>query len=127
MVASIVVLDQFSRNLERHTPRAFQCDRRALSTANELIGGGHDRELPLVMRLFAYLPFEHAENASMQQRSVRLFEQLAADGLAEPLDSARRHRDVIERFGRFPHRNAILGRASTAEEIAFLEQRGSRF
>ncbi|CAN5410586.1 DUF924 family protein [soil metagenome] len=127
IVAAIVVLDQFSRNLERRTPRAYENDRRALSSANELVGSGRDRRLPLVMRQFAYLPFEHCEDRQIQQRSVRLFEQLASDGLDEPLDYALRHRDVIERFGRFPHRNDVLGRASTVSEIEFLKQPGSRF
>ncbi|CAN5338584.1 DUF924 family protein [soil metagenome] len=127
IVATIVVLDQFSRNLARHTPRAYALDRRALSSADELVASGRDRELPLVMRQFVYLPFEHCEDLQIQQRSLRLFERLALDGLDEPLEFARRHRDVIERFGRFPHRNAVLGRPSTADEVEFLARPGSRF
>ena len=126
-LALILLLDQFTRNAFRDTPRAFAGDARALSLAQRLVERGDDRRLSLHERQFAYLPFEHAESLPMQDRSVALFTQLAADGLPEPLDWAIKHRDVILRFGRYPHRNAILGRASTAEELAFLAQPGSRF
>jgi uncharacterized protein (DUF924 family) len=126
-LALIVVLDQFTRNAFRDTPRAFAGDAKALRLAAELVASGQDRKLSLHERWFAYLPFEHAESLALQDRSVALFEQLAQDGLAEPLDWAVRHRDVIARFGRFPHRNALLGRPSTAEENAFLTQPGARF
>ncbi|MFL6674287.1 MAG: DUF924 family protein, partial [Massilia sp.] len=90
---------------------------------------GADRELAPVQRVFAYLPFEHAEDARMQERAVELFTQLAHShpGFARELDYAHRHRGVIARFGRFPHRNQLLGRASTPEELAFLRQPGSGF
>ncbi len=126
-LARILLLDQFTRNAFRDTPRAFAGDAKALSAATRLVDAGDDRALSLHERWFAYLPFEHAESLAAQDRSVALFRQLADDGLAEPLDWAIRHRDVIVRFGRYPHRNAILGRASTADEAAFLQQPGSRF
>jgi uncharacterized protein (DUF924 family) len=126
-LALILVLDQFTRNVFRDTPRAFAGDPQALALAQTLADRGDDRALTPHERWFAYLPFEHAESLALQQRSVSLFEQLARDGLAEPLDWAIRHRDVVARFGRFPHRNAILGRASTAEEAEFLTQPGARF
>lgn len=126
-LALILLLDQFTRNIFRDTPRAFEGDARALQVATALVDSGRDRALPQLQRWFVYLPFEHAESLPLQQRAVALFEALAEDGLAEPLEWALRHRDVIARFGRFPHRNAILGRSSTAEERAFLAQPGSRF
>lgn len=128
-LARILLLDQFTRNVFRDTPRAFAGDASALSAASALVARGDDQHLSAVQRVFAYLPFEHAEDAHAQAHSVRLFEALASswpDG-APYLDYARRHRDVIERFGRFPHRNAVLGRASTAEEQRFLTEPGSRF
>lgn len=126
-LALILLLDQFTRNIFRDTPGAFAGDARALRVAAALVDTGADRALSTHGRWFAYLPFEHAESLPMQDRSVALFEGLARDGLEEPLEWAVRHRDVIARFGRFPHRNAILGRSSTAEELAFLAQPGSRF
>ena len=128
-LARIVVLDQFTRNAFRDTPRAFAGDAQALAAASALIGERGDEALPTFMRGFAYLPFEHAEGLAMQDDSVRLFARLAAADPAREsmLDYAHRHRAVIERFGRFPHRNEILGRQSTAEELAFLQQPGSRF
>jgi uncharacterized protein (DUF924 family) len=128
-VAQIVLLDQFSRNAWRGNPRAFAGDARALAAAQALVADGHDRTLPGVQRQFVYLPFEHAEDLAMQSESVRLFAQLERDepAVGELLIWAQRHHDVIERFGRFPHRNAALGRASTPEEIAFLQQPGSSF
>jgi uncharacterized protein (DUF924 family) len=126
-LASIIVLDQFTRNIFRNSPRAFAGDLQALRFASALVDRGDDRALTLVERWFAYMPFEHSEYLPDQQESVRLFEQLARDGLQEPLPWATKHFDVIKRFGRFPHRNSILGRESTAEEIEFLKQDGSRF
>lgn len=126
-LALIVLLDQFTRNAFRDTARAFAGDARALAVATALVDAGRDRQLTLLERQFVYLPFEHAESLPLQERAVTLFKQLAADGLASPLDWAIKHRDVIARFGRFPHRNAQLGRESTAEETAFLAQPGSRF
>lgn len=128
-LALILVLDQFTRNSFRDTPRAFAGDARALALARTLVDGGAHRGLARHPRAFAYLPFEHAEDLAAQQQSVALYEALAAEfaDAAEELDYAIRHRDIVARFGRFPHRNAILGRASTAEEITFLRQPGSRF
>jgi uncharacterized protein (DUF924 family) len=126
-LALIVLLDQFTRNIFRDTPRAFAGDAAALALAQRLADAGLDRQLSLHGRWFAYMPFEHAESLAAQERSVALFQRLADDGLPEPLDWAVKHRDVIARFGRFPHRNAVLGRASTPEEETFLRQPGSRF
>ncbi|PWF55534.1 DUF924 family protein [Massilia glaciei] len=128
-LARILVLDQFTRNARRDTPGAFAGDALALAAAQQLVAGGAHLGLIPVQRLFAYLPFEHAENAAMQAESVALFTALAQrhPGFDGVLDYAHRHRGVIARFGRFPHRNAILGRSSTAEEALYLEQPGSGF
>lgn len=126
-LALIIVLDQFMRNVYRDTPSAFVGDPAALRLASDLVDRSHDRELAPVERWFAYMPFEHSEFLNDQHESVRLFEQLARDGLNEPLPWAIKHFDVIKRFGRFPHRNSVLGRASTPEEIEFLKEPGSRF
>jgi uncharacterized protein (DUF924 family) len=128
-LARLLVLDQFTRNAHRNTPGAFEGDALALAAARQLADSAADQQLPPQQRAFAYMPFEHAEDARMQERSVELFTRLAAEhpGFAEMLDYAHRHRGVIARFGRFPHRNEILGRASTPEEIEFLRQPGSRF
>lgn len=126
-LASIILLDQFTRNIYRDTPRSFAGDPAALRLASTLIDRGDDRLLAPVERWFVYMPFEHSEFLNDQRESVRLSEQLAQDGLAEPLPWAIKHYDVIQRFGRFPHRNSILGRESTAEEIEFLKEEGSRF
>jgi uncharacterized protein (DUF924 family) len=129
MLARILVLDQFTRNAWRGTPQSFAGDTLALTAARRLVNAGADRELPPLQRAFVYMPFEHAEDAYMQEQAVELFSVLAAEhpGFDEMLDYAHRHRGVIARFGRFPHRNEILGRASTPEEIGFLQQPGSRF
>ena len=128
-LARVIVLDQFTRNAFRGTARAFAGDAMALQTARWLVASGVDRQLTGVQRLFAYLPFEHAEDLAHQRTSLQLFEQLGRDEptLADLLDWARRHHDVVARFGRFPHRNAALGRVSSPEEIAFLQQPGSGF
>lgn len=127
-LALILVLDQFPRNMFRGTPRAFAADARALALARDAVGRGFDEVLLPVQRWFVYLPFEHAEDLAMQRESLRLFERLATDAAgAGTLTYAMRHYAVIERFGRFPHRNAILGRASTPAELAFLAQPGSSF
>jgi len=128
-LAQIVVLDQFTRNAFRGTARAYAGDARALAAASRMVGARQDEALPPFMRTFVYLPFEHAEGLATQDESVRLFKRLVA-GSGDPqklVDYALRHHAIIERFGRFPHRNQILGRHSTAEEIAYLTQRGSRF
>ena len=128
-LARILVLDQFTRNAHRNTPGAFEGDALALAAARQLADSGAHLALTPLQRSFAYMPFEHAEDAFMQARAVALFTALAAEhpGFDETLDYAHRHRGVIARFGRFPHRNEILGRASTPEEIEFLRQPGSRF
>jgi uncharacterized protein (DUF924 family) len=122
------VLDQFPRNMFRGTPRAFAADARALALARDAVQRGFDEVLLPAQCWFVYLPFEHAEDLGAQRESLRLFERLATDAAgAGTLTYAMRHYAVIERFGRFPHRNAILGRASTPEELAFLAQPGSSF
>ena len=127
-LARVVLLDQFTRNAFRGTPRSFAGDARALATARDAVEQGIDTTLAPQERWFLYMPFEHSEALADQDRAVELFEALAAKtGLDEPLPWAIRHRDVIRRFGRFPHRNAILDRASTADEIAFLREPGSSF
>lgn len=129
MLALIVVLDQFSRNCHRNTPRAFDGDQKALRTAQQMVASGADRVLPSAHhRAFAYLPFEHDETMASQHESMRLFKQLDAEpGGESNYRFAVRHAEIIERFGRFPHRNAVLGRVSTAEEADFLRKPGSSF
>ncbi len=127
-LARVLLLDQFTRNIHRDSPRAFAGDARALATAEDALARGLDRELDAFGRWFLYLPFEHAEDAAAQHRSLALFAALAAEtGNDDPLQWAQKHADVIFRFGRYPHRNEILGRPSTPEELAFLAQPGSRF
>jgi len=128
-LARILLLDQFTRNVFRGDRRAFAGDAQALAAASALVGARQDETLPPVMRAFAYMPFEHAEGLAMQDEAVRLFTRLAAIApeLGHMLDYAQRHRAVIERFGRFPHRNAALGRQSTAEELAYIATPGSGF
>jgi uncharacterized protein (DUF924 family) len=128
-LALVIVLDQFSRNCHRNTSRAFAADQKALRVAQRMIASGADRLLPSAHhRAFAYLPFEHDETLDSQRESLRLFKQLEAEPGGESYYRfAVRHAEVIARFGRFPHRNAVLGRASTAEEIAFLREPGSSF
>jgi len=122
-LARIVLLDQFTRNVFRDSPRAFAGDPQAIAAARAMVGSRQDQKLPTEMRSFVYVPFEHAEGLATQEEGVRLFAALAETDprLAEMLDYAKRHRDIIERFGRFPHRNAILGRRSSQEEREFLE------
>jgi uncharacterized protein (DUF924 family) len=126
VLARIVLLDQFTRNAYRGTPDSFAGDALALAAAQALVDSGADQALLPVQRWFAYMPFEHAEDARMQERSVALFTALsdAHPGFEGVLDYAHRHRGVIARFGRFPHRNAILGRASTPEELDYLAKGG---
>ncbi|WP_251031433.1 DUF924 family protein [Paraburkholderia strydomiana] len=125
----VILLDQFSRNCHRDTATAFAADRKALAIAQQMVASGADRLLPgLHHRAFAYLPFEHDESLASQHESLRLFKALAAEpGGASYYPFAVRHAKIIERFGRFPHRNAVLGRESTADEIAFLREPGSSF
>jgi len=127
-LARVLLLDQFTRNIGRDSPAAFAGDARAIATADDAIARGLDRVLEPVERQFMYLPFEHAEDPAAQDRSLALFGALARDaGRDDLLDWAQRHADIVRRFGRFPHRNAALGRASTSDEIAFLATPGSGF
>ena len=128
MLALVVVLDQFSRNLHRGDARAFAHDAYARECANEALARGDDRALLPVQRLFLYLPLEHSENLADQERCVELMGTLEAFPETKGITEwAEKHRVIIARFGRFPHRNTALGRASTPEEIAFLAQPGSSF
>ncbi|CAN7655698.1 DUF924 family protein [Massilia sp. LjRoot122] len=128
-LARILVLDQFTRNAFRGKPESFGGDTLALLAARQLVDSGEHLALSPVERQFVYMPFEHAEDARMQEQAVTLFTELAAqhEGFGEALDYAHRHRGVIARFGRFPHRNLILGRASNPEELAYLALPGSGF
>jgi uncharacterized protein (DUF924 family) len=133
-LALILLLDQLPRAIHRATPEAFAQDSKAIKVAEQGLESGADRLLRPIERLFFYLPFEHSEDLADQDRSVELFRDLAASvpenhrqTFAGFVDYAVKHREVITRFGRFPHRNLILGRESTAEEKAFLEQPGSSF
>jgi uncharacterized protein (DUF924 family) len=131
-LALVIVLDQFSRNTCRGRAHAFAADAQALEVARRLVASGAHFDLPTPEhRAFAYLPFEHAESLDAQRESVRLFEAHAREtgqaGKGSYVDYAYRHAAVIERFGRFPHRNAALGRASTEAELAFLSEPGSSF
>jgi uncharacterized protein (DUF924 family) len=131
-LARILVLDQFCRNVYRGTPLAFAGDHQALQSALDMIDAGEDRVLGPYQRAFVYLPLEHAEDIAMQEQSVQLFARLAEtepgeQGIAGMLDYAKKHEQVIRRFGRFPHRNEILQRASTLSEEEFLKQPGSSF
>ncbi|HNT39535.1 MAG TPA: DUF924 family protein [Rubrivivax sp.] len=128
-LAFIVLLDQFTRNIFRDTPRAFAGDALALAAARALVRDGGDRALSPRQRAFAYLPFEHAEDRALQAESMRLFGALAAahPQMATSLEWAARHQVIIERFGRFPHRNLQLGRVSSEEERVFLQGPDSSF
>ncbi len=128
LVALVVLLDQFTRNIYRGTPRAFAGDNTALGLARQALRSNRHRSLPAIHRVFLYMPLEHAEHLATQEECVGLFSCLAKEtGAASVADFTRyaaAHRDVIARFGRFPHRNAILGRASSPQELAYLEKHG---
>jgi uncharacterized protein (DUF924 family) len=127
-LARILLLDQFTRNMHRGSPLAFAGDERALATAVHAVDRGQDLELDPIERRFVYLPFEHSEDSGMQERSLALFRRLADEsGDEDAYQWAEKHAVIIRRFGRYPHRNAVLGRASTPEELAFLAQPGSSF
>lgn len=127
-LALVIVLDQFPRNMFRGDARTHATDGRALDAAKHAIERALDRELPAFQRMFLYMPFMHAEGVEDQRRSVELFEGLAAEpGGPDVVEYAVGHREIVERFGRFPHRNAILGRETTPEEAEFLTQPGSSF
>lgn len=123
-LAEILVLDQFPRNIHRDTPRAFACDALALQLARELVALGLDRTLPTPHLAFAYMPYMHSEDLAAHEEALPLFSR---PGLEYNLHFLHRHTEIIRRFGRYPHRNALLGRASTPEELAFLQQPGSAF
>ena len=127
-MALVLLLDQFPRNIFREDAQAFATDWEALSTAHQAIAQKFDRQLLNVQRWFVYLPFVHSENIEHQRQAVKLFQRLSGDReSARAIENAIRHRSVIERFGRFPHRNIILGRPSNPEEKEFLKQPGARF
>jgi uncharacterized protein (DUF924 family) len=123
-LAEILVLDQFSRNIFRDTPRAFAQDPLALLLAQEMVAAKLDQDLSVAQRCFVYMPYMHSESPLMHQQAVHLFAQ---PGLESNLQFELRHQAIIERFGRYPHRNALLGRPSSAQENAFLNEPGSSF
>jgi len=123
-LAEIIVLDQLSRNMFRDDPKAFVADFQALECANHAIAMAYDREFSQVERNFLYLPFEHSEKMVDQDKSIHYFTE---NGDANTLDYAVKHKKIIDRFGRYPHRNDVLDRPSTEEELAFLQEPGSSF
>ena len=123
-LAEIIVLDQFTRQIYRKDPRAFACDPIALTLAQEMVIRGDDMKLPDDWRSFAYMPYMHSESAAIHELAMQLFDQ---PGLENNYDFEVRHKAIIDRFGRYPHRNALLGRGSTDEELAFLKEPGSSF
>ena len=134
LLASIICTDQFPRNIYRGQAKSFAYDPVALGLARQLVAMGLDNELSPIQRVFAYLPYEHSEEDTMQRQSIELYtslveevEESEREMFAGFLDYAHAHEKIIVRFGRFPHRNAILGRESTAEELEFLSQPGSSF
>ncbi|MFT7490988.1 MAG: hypothetical protein ACI80S_000570 [Pseudohongiellaceae bacterium] len=124
MLAEIIVLDQFSRNMFRDQPRSFAYDALALVLAQTAIAAGYDLQLSAEQRRFLYMPFMHSESLLIHRQALNLFTEL---GIEEALYFEQRHMIIIEQFGRYPHRNKLEGRASTDEEIAFLKQPGSSF
>lgn len=122
-LAEILVLDQFSRNLYRDDARSFACDPLALALAQEAVRIGAEQTLPAERRGFIYLPYMHSESALIHEEALRLFTTLSADHLR----SEQQHKAIIDEFGRYPHRNRVLGRASTAAELEFLARGGSTF
>lgn len=123
-LAAVIALDQFPRNLYRGDPRAFATDGQALALAEQALDRGFDEGMGVYARQFLYMPFMHSEDAEDQVRALELFEGL---GLPEAVEAARRHKEIVDRFGRFPHRNAVLGRETTAEEADFLKEPNSSF
>lgn len=123
-LAEIIVLDQFSRNLYRDQARAFACDALALALAQTAVALSADRELDAKQRAFLYMPYMHSESSAIHETAVSLF---SAPGMESQLDFELKHKAIIDRFGRFPHRNVALGRASTPQELAFLTTPGSSF
>lgn len=123
-LAEVLVLDQFSRNIWRNTPKAFAQDSMALVLAQEAVRSQADQALDINQRRFFYMPYMHSESADIHRQAITLFEQ---EGLEDNLRFELLHQDIIQRFGRYPHRNAILGRPSTTAELEFLKQPGSSF
>lgn len=123
-LAEIIVLDQFPRNMFRDSPEAFSADPVALHLAEEAVSAGDDQKIPLERRAFLYMPFMHSEDQKIHLKAVQLFSQ---KGLEKNFEYELAHKKIIDQFGRFPHRNAILGRTSTAEELEFLRHAGSSF
>jgi uncharacterized protein (DUF924 family) len=123
-LAEVIVLDQFSRNIHRDTPLAFACDPLALALSQEAVAAGADLRIEESRRVFLYMPWMHSESAVVHAAALELFTRPGAE---DNLGYERRHKAIIDRFGRYPHRNAILGRESTPEEIAFLATPGSAF
>ena len=127
-LALVLVLDQFPRNMFRGDERTHAEDDRALGASEYAVEHALDRELPAFQRMFLYMPFMHSESVEDQRRSVELFERLAGEeGAPDVVSYAVAHRDIVERFGRFPHRNEILGRETTPEEAVFLTKEGASF
>jgi uncharacterized protein (DUF924 family) len=133
-LALLILLDQMTRNIFRGDPRCFAGDRRALAVAEQAVALGFDRGFPFSARRFFYIPFEHSEDPAHQDRSMALFTALTGLAPAEAredaegqMEAALRHHEIIRRFGRFPHRNVVLGRKSTAEELKFLTEPNSSF
>ena len=120
-LAEVLVLDQFSRNVYRDTARAFAQDALAFLLAQELVASGQDRSLPLVQRSFAYMPYMHSESALVHAQAALLFAQ---PGMEDTFRFELRHKEIIDRFGLYPHRNALLGRESSPEELDFFERAG---
>jgi len=123
-LAEIIILDQFPRNMFRDTPEAFAQDAQALTLAQEAVARGADQELAGEQRTFLYMPYMHSESLKVHEEAVKLFTR---NGIKNNLDFEIKHKLIIERFGRYPHRNAILGRESTPEEIEFLQEPDSSF
>lgn len=122
-LAEIIILDQFSRNMYRDTPKAFASDALALALAQNAVAKGFDSQISEQQRPFLYMPYMHSESAVVHKEAVKLYEKVGQSSL----DFELKHKIIIDRFGRYPHRNAILGRESTAEEIAFLQEPNSSF
>jgi uncharacterized protein (DUF924 family) len=123
-LAEVIVLDQFSRNLFRDSPLAFASDSLALALAQEAVAAGLDQQLPAEQRIFLYMPYMHSESLAIHDAGMPLFE---STGNENTIKYEVMHRDIIARFGRYPHRNECLGRESTPDEIEFLTQPGSSF
>lgn len=123
-LAEIIVIDQFSRNIFRNKPESFLYDNLALVLSQEAVSGKHDKDLTAKQKAFLYMPYMHSESKIIHEQAVKLFSQ---PGLESNLDFELKHKVIIDRFGRYPHRNIVLGRASTQEEINFLKEPNSSF